>query len=300
MNVLIFGHVCIDHNVSERTHYTSAGSPAMFMTKIFRTLNDVKSMIISHRGENFLPYLNNVDTYPKEPNHDHTLVYYNIATATGRTQKTLFRDNSPPVNIDESLELVISYADVIIFSPLLPNFSASYIKDIVKLSKEDTLKIMSPQGYFREFNRENTVIFREFKEADDILPLVDFVILSDEDYPDIERIAHEWAKISGITIIITKAERGAEVISKDKQIDIPTNAVSREAIVDSTGSGDIFSAGFAYKYFHTKDVIESVHFANCLAGECLFLTPDEIESNIPRILDKDSLTNSKGKNEGER
>ena len=45
MNVFIFGHICIDDNITENAKYRSAGSPLMFMSKIFNKLPNVECYI---------------------------------------------------------------------------------------------------------------------------------------------------------------------------------------------------------------------------------------------------------------
>lgn len=277
MNIVIIGHVCIDKNTTEKSTYKAAGSPAMFITRIFKQLPNSSLTIVSHYGENFLKYLEGTTIYPDAPEFDKTLEYNNISQEEGkRIQKAFNRKNSPPVKVARELKEIVQDADVLFFTPLLPNFPPDYINNVVRTTKKDCFKILSPQGYFRNFDKEDRVVFREFGESDKTVPLFDFIILSEEDYPDIENIAESWVGQNNAVVIITKAERGATFMSKREKVDIPTKPVEEKDIVDSTGSGDIFCACFAYKYVECKDIAESIKFAHKVAGYCLQFTPDQI------------------------
>jgi len=60
MNISILGHVCIDKNTSEHTSYVAAGSPAMFMNRIYKQFPNCPTNIIASYGQDFLKYLNGI------------------------------------------------------------------------------------------------------------------------------------------------------------------------------------------------------------------------------------------------
>ncbi|HSW88129.1 MAG TPA: PfkB family carbohydrate kinase [Candidatus Saccharimonadales bacterium] len=284
MNIVVLGHVCIDKNISEHASYVAPGSPAMFLAKIFRQLPDCSTTIISPYGKDFLPYAKDVTLCPKEPTTVHTLLYENITKDKKRTQKALFSEAAAPVSGTEEMRLLINQADILYIAPITPNFSPEYIQEILRAKNKKCVVIFSPQGYFRQFDNDNTVLIREFTESDKILPLVDYVIVSEQDHPQMKHVAEVWAKKNDITVIVTTGEQGAEVFMKDQRISIPTQAVLEADIVDSVGSGDIFSAGFGYWYKKTKNIVQSVEFANKLARECLFFTSEDIKINYKLLI----------------
>lgn len=283
MNIVIVGHVCIDHNISEHARYTSPGSPAMFMQKIFRQLPGASVTIVSHYGKDYLPYLTGISMHPTKPFGEKTLVYENVSHGNFRSQKALHRDLATPVVIDEKLKKLLSEADVIIFGPILPNFSVEYVKKVISVANPKAIKLLMPQGYFRSFDPENNVFFRTFVEAEKLLDTVDLVTVSREDYPDIEKMSLAWTKKRNATVILTEGDQGASIIAAGKKTHLPTERVPLKNIVDSVGSGDIFSAGFVYEYAKTGDLKKAVNFANKLAGICLAFTPDRIRFDYKKI-----------------
>ncbi|KPK74642.1 MAG: hypothetical protein AMJ89_05750 [candidate division Zixibacteria bacterium SM23_73] len=66
-------------------------------------------------------------------------------------------------------------------------------------------------------------------------------------------------------VLVTLGEEGSLMIFDDKVQKFKGLKVQR--FKDSTGCGDVFSAGFLICYMHTKNLIKSVNFANYVAGE---------------------------------
>ena len=279
MNITIVGHVCIDHNESENSSYSTAGSPAVFMNRIFKQLPDCFVSIIAPYGKDFLQYSHGLNLFPKNPTSDVTLVYENISTRNVRTQKAHNTIQAVPPQLDVEMQKILQNSDVILISPQSPAFSSEYLKQAFAYTSEKSIKILSPQGYFRNFDREDNVVVREFVEADEILPLIDVMIVSIEDHSNIMNLAKKWQEY-GTIIIVTQGEKGSMALSKGEEVWAQADPVPKEKIIDSVGSGDIFSAAFAYDHFLYKDLKKALDFANNIARQCLFFTPDEIKIKL--------------------
>lgn len=262
MNIVVLGNVCIDHNSSEKKSYKGAGGPAIFMSLFFRKNKDISFTTISSYGKDFISYKDNLNLYPLKPNIFKSLVYENKIKNNKRSQKCHFYNDNILPKIDSKMIKILKDADVLFITPLIPHFLPEYIKKVLQQTKKDCIKILLPQGYFRKFNKSDNVIFREFEEANKILPLVNFVILSSEDYSNIERLSFEWNKKFGTTFLITQAEKGATIINKNRKVLVSTNPIPLGKIVDSIGAGDIFGASFGYNYYKHKNLVNSVKSAN--------------------------------------
>lgn len=64
-------------------------------------------------------------------------------------------------------------------------------------------------------------------------------------------------------IIITKGGKGASVHSRDTQVNVPAHHVD---VVDASGAGDAFNAGFITGKIRGFDIYESVKFGNATAS----------------------------------
>ena len=263
MNIVIIGHVCIDRNISENTSYMAPGGPTVFMAKIFDKFPGVNLKIVAPSIE-------------LQPNK--TLIYENRSKGNKRSQKAFNLKYAKPVPITDKIKRIVSESDLIFLAPLTPDYRPDYIASLFKKTKKNAVKILSPQGYYRYFDKNNNVIQREFVEADRLLPFFDFVISSNEDHKNMGRIARVWAK--KIKVIMTLGYKGSQYFYKSRSILVKSELVKVKDIVDSVGSGDIFTASFGYKYFLTKDIKKSLEFANDISRRCLFYPANDLRFKI--------------------
>ena len=64
--------------------------------------------------------------------------------------------------------------------------------------------------------------------------------------------------------VITKGSEGADFIRQNSLTEVDGTKV--DSVIDTTGAGDMFAAGFIFKYINGHDPKESVEFANKLAS----------------------------------
>ncbi len=273
MKVVILGHLCIDKNTSRGLAYVGPGGPPIFMARVFRALKNCPLAVISPYGPDGRQYFQKLNLYPKKPPASKTLIYENFFLNGRRFQKAYHRQQALPVKLTPQIKKIISQAEIFFLAPLLSNYSAGYLQSVSKLLKKNCLKILLPQGYFRAFTKDNQVYQRDFIEAEAILPFFDFVICSDEDHRKIFSWTKLWVKKT--KVIITLAERGALFFSQRKKLLVPTQPVKKEEIINAVGAGDTFSAAFAYSYFLTGKLKNSLVFAHRLARQNLFYLPKQ-------------------------
>ncbi len=289
MKIEILGQVCADRNVTERGELSfSPGSPAMFMHRVLSRFPGTEVSIAASYGAAYVGYLKaqGVDIYPPRPNiKGKTLVYESTSYPDGdRTQRAYHRGEARVVPLDLQLRARLSQADLVFFGPILPNIPPSYYEHVAGVVRRDTIKVLLPQGYFRSFNRANNVIERKFREADQILPYIDLVIVSEQDAEDMLSTAKKWAQRHRLISVVTLEERGAVGFVGSEEIELPTTPLPAEDIVDSVGSGDIFSAGLAYWLRQTGNIEEAGRRANALARKCLLYSVTDLDISITEFL----------------
>ncbi len=92
------------------------------------------------------------------------------------------------------------------------------------------------------------------------------------------RIVRAWSK--KVKVITTLGYKGSQYFYKSRSILVKSEPVKVKDIVDSVGSGDIFTASFGYKYFLTKDIKKSLEFANDISRQCLFYPVNDLRFKI--------------------
>ncbi len=279
MNIILFGHVCIDRNVTEHAEYTSWGSPAIYMATYLQGHLSENPVIISSYGPDLLPYLPKIQILPEHPNRDHTLRYENHMRSVPRIWKAYQTNEATVPELTPEIQQALNQADLLIVGPILPNFSAESLKELMSHLSPNALKVLCPQGYFRSIQQDGLVAKQEFNQADQIVPMFDLLVYSEEDHTQALELAKTWANMSSKTkFIVTNGPSGATVVDQSGANHIPTTPIPPEKIIDSVGCGDVFAVTAAYYYRISGDLRKAVAEAHKAAGRKLQSTPST-ESN---------------------
>ena len=77
----------------------------------------------------------------------------------------------------------------------------------------------------------------------------------------------EYAKSLGILTAITLSEKGSLIVHKNEVIEV--NPVKVEQVIDTTGAGDLYAAGFLYGCAKNKSFEECGRYASIAAAEII-------------------------------
>ena len=66
---------------------------------------------------------------------------------------------------------------------------------------------------------------------------------------------------------VTRSEKGSVIVTRTDRIDVPVEPVDR--VVDSTGAGDMYAAGFLYGLSHGRDLATCGRIASIAASEVI-------------------------------
>ncbi|HZN13429.1 MAG TPA: adenosine kinase [Acidimicrobiales bacterium] len=76
-------------------------------------------------------------------------------------------------------------------------------------------------------------------------------------------IASETCEI----VTVTRSELGSVVVAKGERHDVPAHPIG--PLVDTTGAGDLYAAGFLFGLTHGYDLERCARLGNLCAGECI-------------------------------
>jgi sugar/nucleoside kinase (ribokinase family) len=124
---------------------------------------------------------------------------------------------------------------------------------------------VTPQGWLRQWDESGRVRIRLWKEAAEILPHVDVLVLSEEDLNGNVALMDEYAQLTRIAVM-TQGPLGCVVFAQGETRQMP-GFPARE--VDPTGAGDVFAAAFLIRLQETNDPFEAARFANATASFCV-------------------------------
>ena len=98
-----------------------------------------------------------------------------------------------------------------------------------------------------------------WEDADDVLPLTQLLVLSEEDVPGSEETAVKWFDQVPLGAI-TRARRGATLYVNGEPYHV---APDRAAETDPTGAGDVFATTLLIEYQRVGDAWEAAAAAAC-------------------------------------
>jgi len=143
--------------------------------------------------------------------------------------------------------------------------------DIIKFAHDrGILTSLDAQGYCRRREADLSINLCNWERANEVLPHVD-ILKCDEDEAkmitnesDVNKAALLLNDFGSKIVLITRGEKGS-ILCYDKRIKgIP--AVPPEKIVDLTGAGDTYIAGFIVEYLKTGNPEWSALFASGVAS----------------------------------
>lgn len=259
-SVVLIGDVCIDHNSIEGREYKSWGSGTLYMGVYCAQRLGVQPTVVTSYGPDFATFAPpEVRLLPTKPTATRTMLNQNIVTLGRRTQYSHYAEETRLPVIDAMLETSLRTADIIVVTVLTPTFTPAYLERLLALVPQEAVKILCPQGYFRDIQADGSYKPRPFYEADELLPLFDMVSLSIEDYPAVMSAATAWSNVTPQTpIIITEAERGAVIVHAGQRTEVPTSPIALPNIVDPTGAGDVFAMSAALDFATNRDIVRAV------------------------------------------
>ena len=138
------------------------------------------------------------------------------------------------------------------------------MKKMVDIAKKDNQKISLTLSdkFCVDRHRDS---FRELIEKD-----VDILFGNEEEINAMFESSNteesiNYLKEKNIIVAITKAEKGSVIVHNDKIIEIkPINA---EKVLDTTGAGDLYAAGFLFGIANNKTLEESAEYASIAGSE---------------------------------
>lgn len=211
----------------------------------------------------------NVKRIPRETSNNFSNDY------SGKVRKVYLRSViGAPLTAEELPDELQDFNCVILF-PLFKELSP----DIFNKFSDSQLKFLDPTGFLRKTEEPNEeglypVLPSDWENLHEFTGKVDILKLSDEDIANIkfpEGVNSDEEKTNYLhqqgfpLVVLTRAEKPTLVVGDGLTLtEVPTLKV--EKVVDSAGAGEVFAVAFMYKYFLTRDAVESVKFGNVCAA----------------------------------
>ncbi len=162
-------------------------------------------------------------------------------------------------------------AKAVLIGPILGEISFEAIRQIRR--EFDGLLFCDPQGLLRGADADGRIYHERVEGIEEAIGMFDIVkpnelegqILTGIDCRDnpyrAAEIIHGWGPK---VVIVTLAELGSVIYDGNSFIDIPPYTID---LLDSTGAGDTYMAGFTFEYLKTNgDLYRSGCYASCTSS----------------------------------
>ena len=219
-----------------------------------------------------------------------SLVYYD--DFGNRTLDLLGR----AANIGHIAQELYEDSSAVLIGPILGEVSFDEMRAIRR--NFDGFFFCDPQGLLRNADETGRIYHEKVEGIEDILGL--FTVVKPNELEgkvltgvDCRKEPYKAARIikswGPEIVIVTLAEQGSVIYDGHDYIDIPPYEVD---LIDSTGAGDTYMAGFTYEYLKTGDLRKSGCFASCVSsimieqvGPDFVLIEDEVRRRQKTLLD---------------
>jgi sugar/nucleoside kinase (ribokinase family) len=157
--------------------------------------------------------------------------------------------------IDELDPSLYAASDAVLIGPILKEVPFELIKEIRR--NFDGLFVCDPQGLLRGVDSDGRIYHEKPDSIEDVFALFDVVKPNElegkvltgidcrEDPYKAAKIIKSWGPK---LVIVTLAELGSVIYDGETFIDIPPYEID---LVDATGAGDTYMAGFTFEYLNT-------------------------------------------------
>ena len=261
-DICCIGHITKDKIVTpNRTVYMAGGTSFYFSYAINQLPKDVTFSLVTA-----------MDPTEKEP--VEKMLKAGIDVSMNASRNTMFFENIYGENQNERKQRVLAKADPFTIQQLehvdakvfhLGSLLADdFPTEVVEYLSSKGRVSIDVQGYLREV-RDEKVYPIDWKEKLKVLKHTYYLKVNETEMETITGLkdAHEAAKLIhawGVTeVIITLGSEGSLVYVDDKFYEIP--AYPPHEVVDATGCGDTYSAGYLYKRLQGATPTEAGKFA---------------------------------------
>lgn len=240
--------LCVD--IFDGTGEVRPGGEALNFSAIASEHEHIDASIIGGIGDDDLGEKVQLSIANKRINKDSIHILKGIPTASNRIYLTkqgerYFKDDSwsggayASFILSDHDKAKVLKSDIVFINYASPNFN-----EILDLRMKSNFKLAV------DFNVE-----RDFNKIDNFVEYIDFFFISGDDR--IRSIFKTWSeKYDGI-YNMTLAEKGS--VTYKNGLEYCVDAIAVDKIVDTTGCGDSYHAGFVCSYVKNNNIIEAMN-----------------------------------------
>lgn len=263
-DICCVGHLTVDRVVTKRSTVYMAGGTSYYFSNAIQNL-DVRYELVTKIADAEISIVND-------------LIAKGISVIVKQTPHTLYFENTYGENLDHRTQRVLQTAEPFSQGDLFgvsarifhlgPLLAPDIPIDVIKLLAAKGDVSLDIQGYLRKVRSEHVMPI-DWSEKYLALPYIRFLKANEQEMfiitglTDVHAGAKKLADWGAKEIIITLGSLGSVVYCNETFVEIPSFVPGN--VVDVTGCGDTYMAGYLFQRLKGKSIEESGRFAAAMA-----------------------------------
>jgi sugar/nucleoside kinase (ribokinase family) len=264
VDICCIGHITLDKVVNPSGVVHMPGGTSFYFSHAMANLDIRYSLVTAIAGseKHIVSDLRDAGISVNAMPSTNTVCFENIygANQDSRTQRVL--QKADPFDVSSFLDVD---AGIYHLGPLLGD---DIPLSLIKYLSAKGIVSLDVQGYLRLVKDEN-VLATDWSDKTEALPYVDILKANDEELAvltgcgDIREGAMILADLGVNEVIVTLGSKGSLIYKDGVFYEIP--AYTPDEVVDATGCGDTYMAGYLYKRAKNFDCVEAGTFGAAMA-----------------------------------
>ncbi|MDR3193844.1 MAG: PfkB family carbohydrate kinase [Tannerella sp.] len=259
------GHITLDKVVTPKTTVHMPGGTSFYVSGAIRHLNDIRYSLVTAVGAPEMAVVDDLRAKGVQVTvhrSAHSVCFENIygENQNNRTQRVLAR--ADPFTVEQLRD---TEANIFHLGALLAD---DFSLETLKYLAGKGLVSVDSQGYLREV-RDTQVYAIDWKGKEEALKYIHFLKANEHEmevltgYADVSSAARQLADWGVREVLITLGDMGSVLYDGARFYRIP--AYKPREVVDATGCGDTYMAGYLYQRARGIGMEEAGRFAAALS-----------------------------------
>jgi len=260
------GHITLDKVTTPQKTVYMPGGTSFYFSHAINNFDDIDYVLITavgHSERNVTDEMKSQGVNISTLSSKHTTFFENIYGENPDERKQRVWAKADPFTIQH---LQGTEADIFHLGALLADdFSLEFVKYLASKGKLS----IDVQGYLREVHNTRVQAI-DWQDKLEILPYIHFLKANEHEmevltgYKDAQIAARQLYEWGAKEVLLTFGSRGSLIYDGNNFFRIPAFQPCR--IVDATGCGDTYMAGYLYKRAKSASIEEAACFASALAS----------------------------------
>ena len=259
------GHITLDKVTTSQNTVHMPGGTSFYVTHAVKNFNDVRYALVTAVGDTERHVTDDIKALGINTTvlkSNHSVFFENIYEDNTDNRKQRVWAKADPFTVEQLHDID---ADIFHLGALLAD---DFSLDVIKHLSSKGLVSVDSQGYLREV-RDTHVYAIDWTEKPEALKYIHFLKANEHEmevltgYADPKKAAeklHEWGVKE---VLLTFGSMGSLIYDGSSFYQIPAYIPS--VIVDATGCGDTYMAGYLYKRAKGASIEEAGNFAAALS-----------------------------------